>query len=258
MPAQAGSAEPMAGRTAIVTGGSKGIGREIAHALAEAGAQVTIVGRNADALEAACRKWSDRITAHSGDATREEVANEAVGAVVARHGRLDMLVNNIGGAIEMGPLLDLGLDHFEKTIEFNLRAPYLWSLAAWRASMAEHDGTILNISSVGGFNVPAKMGAYAVCKAGLNQMTRVLAAELAPRVRVIGLAPGLTRSESTAGFADRPELVRKLIPLERAGEPEDIASAALFLLGDGASWITGETLIVDGGTLVETGRIHRK
>ena len=257
MVAKANSALPLEGKTAIVTGGSQGIGKAIAYGLAEQGAFVTIVGRNAQALESARSVMPDRIAIRVGDAIEESVAEEAVAAVVAEHGQLDMLVNNVGGAIEMGRLLDLGAEHFEKTVGFNLQTPYLWSLAAWRNSMAQHGGAILNISSVGGFNVPAKMGAYSISKAGLNQMTRVRAAELSPNVRVNGLAPGLTRSESTIGFADRPELVRKLIPLERVGEPDDIAAAALFLLGDGASWITGETLIVDGGTLVETGRVRR-
>lgn len=257
MVANANSALPLEGKTAIVTGGSQGIGKAIAHRLAEQGAAITIVGRNAQALEEARSVSPDRIAAHVGDAIEESVAEETVAAVIAEHGRLDMLVNNIGGAIKMGRLLDLGPEHFERTVTFNLRTPYLWSRAAWNAGMSEYGGAILNISSVGGFNVPAKMGAYSISKAGLNQMTRVLAAELSPKVRVNGLAPGLTRSESTIGFADRPELVRKLIPLERVGEPSDMAEAALFLLGEGASWITGETLIVDGGTLVETGRVRR-
>lgn len=243
-------------QVALITGGSRGIGLAIAQACADAGASVVITGRDEAALAAACATRPGAIESVQGDAASEEAAQACIARTLDTHGRLDILVNNAGGPSKFGGLLDLPVESFDATIALNLRGPFVWSRAAWQSAMKERGGVILNISSIGGLNTPRAMGAYSIAKAALNQMTRVLAAELAPQVRVNAIAPGLTRTEQTRPQTERGDL-RALVPMERYGEPEDIAAAALFLLSGASSWITGQTLAIDGGMLVETGRLKR-
>lgn len=245
------------GRAALVTGGSRGIGLATAQRLAASGATVWIVGRSRDSLEAAAALDPERLRPIAGDVADAEVARICLRDIVERHGRLDILVNNAGGPPPPGSLLDLDEAGFAAVLRFNLEAPLTWIREAYRSSMGEHGGVVLNISSIGGLTQPRAMGAYAVAKAGLLQMTRVLAAELGPRVRVNAIAPGLVKTDATAAVMKGAMAMAAGLPLERLGEPEDIAAAAHFLVSDAASWITGETLTVDGGTLVQTGKLKR-
>jgi len=250
--AQAGS---HAGKSVIVTGGSRGIGLAVARAFADAGAYVTIVGRDRMALEAAADGLGPAARAVAGSAEDPAVIDAAVGAAMAHGGRVDILVNNAGGPPADAPLVAMPIEDFDAALSFNLRSPLMWVRAVWRASMREHGGSIVNMASLGGLAAPRGMGAYAVAKAGLLHMTRMLAAELGPHIRVNAIAPGVVRTDATAhvnytGYAD-------MLPLGRVGEPEDIAAATLFLAGDEAGWITGQTLAIEGGTLVQTGKWKR-
>ena len=237
------------GRVAVVTGGSRGIGFATARAFVGAGARVTIVGRDPAALEQARLHSPEAVSIFQGDAGDPDCARTCVEQVIGRDGRIDILVNNVGGPLGFGKLLELPLDQLDATFALNVRGPLAWSRAAWAGWMQANGGVVVNLSSVSGARPVRLMGAYSIAKAALDQMTRVMAAELAPGVRVNGIAPGLTRTDATSAFSSRAELIDD-IPLGRAGTPEDIAAAALFLAGDDGAWITGQTLYVDGGTLL--------
>jgi 3-oxoacyl-[acyl-carrier protein] reductase len=227
----------------------------IARALAAEGAAVTLVGRERSSLEHAAATLNGAVSIVQGGADDEAVVERGVAAARAATGRLDILVNNAGGPPPPGSLVDAPMSQFDTTLSVNLRAPLLWTRAAWKGSMREHGGAILNIGSIAGLRVPAHMGAYAVSKAGLLHMTRCLAAELAPRVRVNAIAPGMVRTDGTS-MVDYVTF-SQVVPLGRVGETSDVAAAALFLLSDEAGWMTGETLTVDGGSMVQRGQLPR-
>ena len=172
------------------------------------------------------------------------------------YGRIDILVNNAAMNPQMGPTIDLALDDFDAVLRLNLRAPLMWSQQSWRASMRGHGGVILNVASLGGLMLYPHMGAYNTSKAALVYLTKVLAAELGPQVRVNALAPGVIRTEMSmaAWRGERGAKFAARLPLQRLGEAQDVARSALFLVSDAAAWITGETLTIDGGTAVQMGR----
>jgi len=243
------------GKSALITGGSRGIGLQIARAYSESGATVTITGRDRSALDAAAASIGGSVFAVAGAVDDDAVVREAVETALAATGRVDILVNNAGGPPAEGALIEAPISDYDSTIAVNLRAPLLWSREAWRRSLGEYGGVILNIGSIGGLSVPRGMGAYAIAKAGLLHMTRVLAAELAPKVRVNAIAPGMVRTPGTAVV--NYDTYKQLVPMGRVGEPADIAAVALFLASDEAQWITGETVTVDGGGLLWKARLPR-
>jgi NAD(P)-dependent dehydrogenase (short-subunit alcohol dehydrogenase family) len=249
-----GTTFDFSGKAAIVTGASRGIGLAIAQALLEAGATgVTLTGRKIERLQEADRTIDgrERTLLVAGSSDDPVHADDAVAQTVARFGRCDVLINNAGTNPAYGPLVECDLGAIEKTWSVNLKGPLVFSRAAWLGWMREHGGAIVNMASIGGLTPMAGLGAYNVSKAGLIAMTRQLANELAPRVRVNALAPGVVKTRLAAAlYADREEEVAARFPLKRLGVPTDIAHAALFLASEAASWITGETLVVDGGTLV--------
>lgn len=240
------------GKTALVTGASKGIGLGIARALADAGASVMISSRKQDALDEAAKTIdSDAVGTFAANAGEPEQAEACVAATVERFGAIDVLVNNAATNPHMGPVIDVDLSRYDKTFRVNVRGPLVWSQAAWRAGMQEHGGSIINISSIGGIRHDSGIGVYNITKAALLHMTRILAGELGPKVRVNAIAPGLVKTDfARALWEPAEDLVAATMPLNRLGEPEDIAGAAVFLASDLSSWITGETLVVDGGALV--------
>jgi NAD(P)-dependent dehydrogenase (short-subunit alcohol dehydrogenase family) len=239
------------GKVALVTGASRGIGLAIAHRFAEAGASVMISSRKPDALEAAASELAGldgEVDWHAAHAGRPEDAEACVAAAIARFGALDILVNNAATNPHFGPMIEVGRAQALKTVEVNQLGVLTWCQAAHRASFGEHGGSILNIASVGGLGPEPGIGWYNATKAAVVHVTRQLAYELAPNVRVNALAPGLVRTHfARALWEPHEELVTAHIPLRRIGEPDDIAAAALFLVSDAASWITGEVLVVDGG-----------
>jgi NAD(P)-dependent dehydrogenase (short-subunit alcohol dehydrogenase family) len=249
------------GKVAIVTGGSKGIGEAVAAAFAGAGAKVMISSRREENLEAAAKaiepiaaegggaiSWS---VAHAG---RPEDAERCATATLERFGGLDILVNNAGTNPYFGPLMGIDQGRAQKTTEVNQEGLIAWTQAAWKAAMERHGGCVINMASVGGLGVSPGIGYYNATKAAVIQLTRQLALELAPAVRVNALAPGLVKTDFARALWQRDEAgIAAGLPLRRLGEPEDVAHAALFLASDAASWITGHVLVVDGGAMVSRG-----
>lgn len=239
------------GRVALVTGASKGIGRAIASAYASAGAQVMISSRKQDALDEAAAAMEGDVATFAANAGDPDQAAACVAATVERFGRVDILVNNAATNPYMGPAIDIDLGRYDKTFAVNLRGPLVWTQLAHRASMAEHGGAVINIASIGGLSVEPSIGVYNTTKAGIIYLTKTLAAELGPQVRVNAIAPGLVKTDmARALWETHEEALARRLPTKRLGEPEDIAGAALFLVSDLASWITGQTIVVDGGALI--------
>jgi NAD(P)-dependent dehydrogenase (short-subunit alcohol dehydrogenase family) len=242
------------GKVALVTGASRGIGKAIAQAYADAGASVLLSSRKQDALEAAAAEIGGEVAVFPANAGDPEQAAAAVAHCVERFGAVDILVNNAATNPYFGPAMDIDLARYDKTWEVNLRGVLVWTQEAWKRSLAERGGSVINIASVGGFSIEQGIGIYNTTKAALIHLTKTLAAELAPNVRVNAIAPGLVKTDmARALWEPQEERIAASMPLARLGEPVDIANAALFLASDLASWVTGHTLVVDGGALLGPG-----
>ena len=245
------------GKTALITGASRGIGQAMAASFAAAGASVMLSSRRADALSRAKAEIDEgsggragEVAWHVANAGDPEQAEGCVAATVARFGAVDILVNNAATNPYYGPIIEIDTPRADKTVRVNQSGYLEWAQAAWRAGMSERGGVILNLASIGGLSVEGGIGWYNVTKAAVIHLTRQLAGELGPRVRVNALAPGLVKTEfARALWEPGEEAVARRLPLRRLGEVGDIANAALFLCSDAASWITGHTLVVDGGAL---------
>lgn len=241
----------LSGRVALVTGASRGIGRAIAEAFALAGASVMLSSRKQAALEETAAEIGGDVDVVAANAGDRDQAEAAVARTMERFGSIDVLVNNAATNPYFGPAIDIDLPRYDKTWEVNVRGPLVWSQLVWHASMGARGGSILNISSVGGMSVEPGIGIYNATKAALIHLTRTLAAELAPTVRVNAIAPGLVKTDmARALWEPAEERIAASMPLARLGEPTDIANAAVFLASDAASWITGHTLVVDGGAML--------
>ena len=241
------------GKAALVTGGSRGIGKAIAAAFVESGAAVMITSRKAEACEQAAAELGCNWTA--GHVGRGEDAQRVIDETLSQLGSIDILVNNAATNPYAGPLIDTELSAWEKTIEVNLTAPLVWTQLAWQKYMRENGGSVINVTSIGSFKTSPVLGVYGVTKAGINFVTHQLASELGPGVRVNALCPGLVETdfarvlwEGSAG-----ESTVKAYPMGRLGQPDDLAGAAVFLASDAASWVTGQIIVVDGGFLVNQG-----
>lgn len=238
------------GKTAVVTGASRGIGEAVAAAFLAAGARgVVITGRKAENLEEAAARLDapERVAPAAARADTAEGAETAVRTALDRFGSCDVLVNNAASNPAYGPLMEVDPAAVERTWQINLLGPLLYAKAAWAGWMKERGGVICNNASVGGRLPGRSLGAYDISKAGLIHMTRHLAAELAPAVRVVGVAPGVVRTRFSQVLWEDEPAAASLHPMGRIGEPADIAQAVAFLCSDRASWITGATLDVDGG-----------
>lgn len=239
------------GRTAIVTGASRGIGLAAAEALAAQGADVIVTSRHQEAADEAARTIGEKAVGFAAHAVDETASRACVDFAMERFGRVDILVNNAGTNPAFGPVLEQDHGRFAKTIDVNLWAPILWSKLVWDAWMKDHGGSIINTASIGGMAVGPDLGIYHVSKAALIHVTKQLALELGPKVRVNAVAPGVVRTRlAEALWKEHEEAVAKRTPLGRIGEPSDVGSVIAFLAGDGASWITGETIVIDGGQLL--------
>jgi NAD(P)-dependent dehydrogenase (short-subunit alcohol dehydrogenase family) len=246
-------------RTVVVTGASRGIGRATALAFAAQGCNVVLTSRSQEALDAVAAEITaahprSGVLAHAAHAAEPDQAVACVEAAVARFGRIDVLVNNAGTNPYFGPLADLDPVRAEKIVRLNQYGVVLWTGAAWKASMSQHGGAVVNVASVGGLVTEPGIGYYNASKAAVIHLTRQFAAELAPGVRVNGVAPGIVRTHlaKTLWENHEPQL-REALPLGRIGEPEDIADVIAFLASDAARWMTGQTLVVDGGATVRYG-----
>ena len=238
------------GKVIVVTGASRGIGESIASSFLDEGARgVVITSRRRDNVEAAAERLGkpDRVIPLVARADHEESAGYAIDTAVERFGACDVLVNNAGTNPAYGPLMDVDLGAVNHTWGVNLLGPLIWTRVAWARWMKDHGGVVCNNASVGGRLPGQDMGAYNISKAGLIYMTRHLAYELAPIVRVVGVAPGVVKTRFSSILWKDEEAASTMHPLRRVGEPEDVAAAVVFLCSDEASWITGATLDVDGG-----------
>ena len=226
------------GKVAIVTGGSRGIGRAIAAALAGAGAQVMITSRKAEACEATVAELSEEtggdLAYVAGNVGNAEDAERVVEATLSMFGAVDVLVNNAATNPYAGPVIDADLPRWQKTFDVNVTAPLVWTQLCWKSWMKEHGGNIINISSVGAFSTNAILGTYDITKSALIHLTKQLAAEMGPGVRVNAICPGLVKTYFAkalweGGVGDQ---IAASYPLRRLGEPEDIGQAALCLASD--------------------------
>lgn len=239
------------GKVALVTGASKGIGAAIAKRFAENGAAVMLSSRKRDALEETAAGIAGETAVYPAHAGKPEDAHAAVAATIERFGRLDILVNNAATNPYFGRAIDIDLPRYDKTFEVNLRGVLAWTQEAWRQWMAEHGGSVVNLASIGGMSYGGFIGIYDTTKAALIHLTKHLATELGPKVRVNAIAPGLVKTDfARALWEPAGDEVAKRWPLQRLGEPDDIANAAFFLASDLASWVTGEVLVVDGGAVL--------
>ncbi len=242
-------------KVGIVTGASRGIGLAIARTLVVRGDRVCLTSRDGDELkEAAATLPADRVLAVVGNVTDALHREEAVARTIEEFGRIDFLVSNVGINPVYGPLLRLDVATIRKVFETNVISAIGWCQQACRAWMDQHGGTIVFVSSITGLRPAVGVGAYGLTKAALIQLTGQLAAELGPGIRVNSVAPGLVRTQFAATLIEgREEALASTYPLGRLGEPEDIAGAVGFLLSDAASWVTGHTLVVDGGRVLNSG-----
>ncbi len=220
--------------------------------MAAAGAKVMLSSRKQDQLEAAAAEIDGETAVFAANAGDIDAAAACVDATIETFGGLDILVNNAATNPHFGATLDVDPGRYDKTFEVNVRGPVFWSQAAWERSFKEQPGVIINIASVGGLRAEFGLGVYNVTKAALIHLTRQLAGELGP-TRVVGIAPGLVQTDFAALLvANFGESLAASMPTGRLGEPEDIANLAVFLACDKASWITGETYVIDGGAGVRS------
>jgi 3-oxoacyl-[acyl-carrier protein] reductase len=240
------------GQVALITGASRGIGLAVAHRLVAEGARVCITARKPEALQAAVEELggTERAIFAAGSGDDREHQQAAVEATMKAFGRLDVLVNNTGINPTFGPLLEIEDRLARKMFDLNVLAALSWTRLAHRAWLAEHGGAVVNIASVAGLGTSPGIAFYGVTKAALINLTKQLAVELAPRVRVNAVAPAVVKTKfAEALYADNEEAVAASYPLKRLGEPADVGAAVAYLASADAAWTTGQTLVIDGGMI---------
>ncbi|MEV0184153.1 SDR family oxidoreductase [Streptomyces sp. NPDC050625] len=245
----------LSGKVALVTGASRGIGYGVAEALVARGDRVVITGRNEDALKEAVEKLgSDRVVGVAGKAHDLAHQSEAVGRAMEAFGRVDFLVNNAGTNPVFGPMADLDLDVARKVFETNVISALGFAQKTWHAWQKDNGGAIVNIASVAGLAPSPFIGAYGVSKAAMINLTQQLAHEFAPKVRVNAIAPAVVKTKfAQALYEGREAEAAAAYPLARLGVPSDIGGAAAFLTSEQSDWVTGQTLVVDGGIFLNAG-----
>lgn len=243
------------GKVALITGASRGIGYGVAEALVARGDRVCITGRNEDALKEAVEKLgADRAVYAAGKAHDEAHQAVAVERAMEAFGRVDYLVNNAGTNPVFGPMADLDLNVARKVFETNVISALGFAQRTWHAWQKDNGGAIVNIASVAGLAPSPFIGAYGVSKAAMINLTAQLAHEFAPKVRVNAIAPAVVKTRfAQALYEGREEEAAAGYPLGRLGVPSDIGGAAAFLTSEQSDWITGQTLVVDGGVFLNAG-----
>ena len=243
-------------KVAIVTGASRGIGLAIARRLVDDGARVVITARKPEALAEAVEALGGPAHAlafagHADDATHQA---EVVAAALDSFGRLDYLVNNAGINPSYGPMLEMDIDEARKILEVNVLSAFSWTQKVVKAGLGTVEapgGAIVNVASIAGMAATGLLGWYAVSKAAMIHLTTELGYQLGPDVRVNAVAPGIVKTDfAQALYAGREEKVAKRYPLKRLGVPDDISGTVSFLLSDDSSWMTGRTLVIDGGSML--------
>jgi 3-oxoacyl-[acyl-carrier protein] reductase len=238
------------GQVALVTGASRGIGLAVAQRLVTEGARVVVTARKPEGLAAAIEQLgASNAVAVAGRADDTEHQDEAVTTAVARFGRLDVLVNNTGINPVYGPLLEVDAAAARKIMDVNVLAALNWTRRAVAAGLGkDRPGAVVNMASVAGLAPAPGIAFYGVSKAALISLTVQLAAELSPRIRVNALAPAVVKTQFARALYEADEAAAAAAyPLQRLGVPEDVGAAAAFLASEDASWITGQTLVLDGG-----------
>ncbi|GAQ63079.1 SDR family oxidoreductase [Streptomyces scabiei] len=245
----------LSGKVALITGASRGIGHGIAEALVARGDRVCITGRDEDSLKKAVEQLgADRVIGVAGKA--HDVAHQAraVERTMDAFGRVDFLVNNAGTNPVFGPIADLDLDVARKVFETNVVSALGFAQRTWHAWQKENGGAIVNIASVAGVAASPFIGAYGISKAAMINLTLQLAHEYAPGVRVNAIAPAVVKTKfAQALYEGREAEAAAAYPLARLGVPSDIGGAAAFLTSEQSDWITGQTLVVDGGIFLNAG-----
>ncbi|MFF5858705.1 SDR family oxidoreductase [Streptomyces sp. NPDC012751] len=245
----------LSGKVAIVTGASRGIGYGVAEALVARGDRVVVTGRTEDTLkEAVERLGAERVIGVAGKAHDLDHQTQVVERAMETFGRVDFLVNNAGTNPVFGPLADLDLNIARKVFETNVISALGFAQKTWHAWQKDNGGAIVNIASVAGLAPSPFIGAYGVSKAAMINLTQQLAHEYAPRVRVNAIAPAVVKTKfAQALYEGREEEAAAAYPLGRLGVPSDIGGAAAFLTCAQSDWITGQTLVVDGGIFLNAG-----
>jgi NAD(P)-dependent dehydrogenase (short-subunit alcohol dehydrogenase family) len=244
------------GKVAIVTGGSRGIGKAIATGLAEQGARLALASRKQEALDGAAEEIRQRggeclaMACHMGKPDQIKLLFDKV---VETYGSVDILVNNAATNPYFGLLIDAPEDAWNKTLDVNLKGPFLMTQAAARIMMQKGGGSIINISSVGAFKANPMQGIYGVTKSGMVNMTKTFAQELAlVNVRVNAICPGLTETKFSEVLIQTKEIydiALERIPMKRHAQPSEIVGAALYLASDASSYVTGTCITIDGGMM---------
>lgn len=242
------------GKVALVTGASRGIGQETALELLRSGARgVVITSRKQENVDQSRAEMvaaggdPEKILALAARADDEAAADEAAVAAVQAFGSCDILINNAGTNPAFGNLVEVDLGALDKTWAVNMRAPLLWVRAAHREWMGEHGGSVVNVASVAGLRPSPFMGAYNISKAGLIHLTRQLALELAPGVRVNAVAPAVVKTRLAGALLEDEAFTASLHPMGRVGEPADVSRLITFLASDASAWMTGAIVPIDGG-----------
>lgn len=246
-------------RTVVITGASRGIGQATAVAFAREGYNIVLTSRRQEALDKVAAEITTvcpdvGVLPFAAHAAEPDQVAACVDAAVAAFGAVDVLVNNAATSPYFGPLVGLDPVRAEKTVRLNQYGVVLWTRAVWKTSMAERGGAIVNVASIGGLLTEPGLGYYNATKAAVIHLTRQFAAELAPGVRVNAVAPGIVRTRlARALWENFEQRLTESLPLGRIGEPDDIAGVIAFLASDTARWMTGQTVVVDGGATVRYG-----
>lgn len=238
------------GRVAVVTGASRGIGFAIARQLVNEGAKVCITARKVEALEEAAAALGSADVAFGIAGRADDVSHQAavLDETISQYGRLDFLINNIGINPVFGSLMDLDLGAARKIVEVNCIAMLSWVQHAYKAWFRDHGGVVVNISSSGSLRPAPNVGIYGASKSMMNYLTAQLALELGPTVRVNGVAPAVVKTSFARPlFEGRESQVAAMYPLKRLGVPEDVAMAVAYLVSEESAWMTGQTIVLDGG-----------
>ncbi|MBT3158402.1 SDR family oxidoreductase [Streptomyces sp. CHA1] len=243
------------GKVALITGASRGIGYGVAEALVARGDRVCITGRTEETLrEAVERLGADRVIGVAGKAHDTDHQKEAVARTMEAFGRVDFLVNNAGTNPVFGPIAELDLNVARKVFETNVISALGFAQQTFKAWQAENGGAIVNIASVAGVSASPFIGAYGMSKAAMVNLGLQLAHEFAPKVRVNSIAPAVVKTKfAQALYEGREEEAAAAYPLGRLGVPSDIGGAAAFLTSEHSAWVTGQTLVVDGGIFLNAG-----